>query len=181
MSGFETLTSMPDKATSGDKIAIALSTLSSDYPTSSYSLSVVMKLASNAALTTALTDVFGVHSGTIDLTGAAAGAYAYTIKATRISDSALRTVESGFVTVMADPTSQDTRSHAEKMLTAIEALLEGRALKDSASYTIAGRSLTRMTPQELMQWRSSYRAEVSSQRNAGKPNGGRKITLARFS
>ena len=67
------------------------------------------------------------------------------------------------------------------MLDAIEALIEGRATKDVSSYSIAGRSLTRMTPDELVKWRSTYRAEVARQRNAGKPNGGRKITLARFS
>jgi hypothetical protein len=181
MSGFETLSSMPDRATSGDKIAVALSDLSSTYPVGSYTLVIAMKLGTNAAISTILTGVAGVHSGTIDLTGAAPGAYAYAIKATRISDGALRSVENGYVTVLADPTSQDARTHAEKVLAAIEALIEGRATKDVSSYSIAGRSLTRMTPDELVKWRSTYRAEVARQRNAGKPNGGRKITLARFS
>lgn len=181
MSGFETLSSMPSSATSGDKIAVALSGLSSAYPPAGYTLALALKFGANAAITAALANVGGVHSGTLDFTGAAPGTYAYVIKATRISDSAVRTVESGYVVVKADPTSQDARSHAEKVLEAIEALIEGRATKDVSSYSIAGRSLTRMTPDELVKWRSTYRAEVAAQRNAGKPNGGRKITLARFS
>lgn len=180
MSGFETLSCMPDSATSGDRIAVALAALSASYPPASYTLEIVMKRGADSPITTTLANVAGVHSGTIALTGAAAGSYAYAIKATRISDSALRTVESGHVSVKADPTSQDARSHAEKVLDAIEALIEGRATKDVSSYSIAGRSLTRMTPDELVKWRSVYRNEVAAQRNAGKVNGGRKITLARF-
>src|SRR5690606_30112936 len=115
------------------------------------------------------------HGGTLSFADAAAGTYAYAIKATRVSDSAVRTVQSGTLQVLADPASQDVRTHAEKVLEAIELLIEGRATKDVSSYSIAGRSLTRMSPDELVKWRSHYRNEVAKQRNAGMPNGGRRI------
>lgn len=61
----------------------------------------------------------------------------------------------------------DRRSHAEKMLAAVEALLENRATKDQQSYSIHGRSLTRMTPAELVEWRNYYRTEVARERGTG--------------
>ena len=44
---------------------------------------------------------------------------------------------------------QDVRTHAEKVFEALEALIEGRPTKDVTSYSIAGRSLTRMSPDPI--------------------------------
>ncbi len=180
MAGFETLTCMPEKVTSGDVVDVTLSSLTTAFPIGSYTLQIVMKLGAGAPLTFDLNDVSGDHGGTLSFAAAAAGIYAYAIKATRIADDAVRTVASGSIRVLPDPSAQDVRSHAEKVLDAIEALIEGRATKDVTSYSIAGRSLTRMSPDELVKWRSHYRNEVAKQRNAGKPAGGRRIILARF-
>jgi len=57
--------------------------------------------------------------------------------------------------------SADPRFHAEKMLTKIESILEGKADSDVSSYSIAGRSLTKFSPEELIQWRDYYRKEVA--------------------
>ena len=59
--------------------------------------------------------------------------------------------------------AQDTRSHARKMLAAIEALLEGRSSSDSESYTIHSRSITKMSVAELVKWRSFYQQQVRSE------------------
>ena len=45
------------------------------------------------------------------------------------------------------------------MVEKIESLLEGRADADVSSYSIAGRSLSKLTIDELLQWRDRYRAE----------------------
>jgi hypothetical protein len=180
MSVFDTLSCMPERVTSGDTVSVALAALSVSYPVGLYTLQVVVRGGAANPITADLADSGGLQSGDLDFAGAAAGSYSYVIKATRVSDDVVRTVERGTLIVDADPTTQDTRSHAERTLDAIEALIEGRATTDVASYSIAGRSLSRMTPDELVKWRSVYRAEVAAQRNAGKPNGGRKITLARF-
>lgn len=177
MSAFDTLTCMPARVTSGDRVAISLVTLAATYPAPEFSLSVIMRAGATAPITTNLD---AVATGVLDFSSASAGLWSWSIKATRVSDGAVRTVQTGSITVDPDPSSQDTRTHAEKVLASIEALIEGRATKDVSTYSIAGRSLTRMSPQELIEWRSVYRAEVAKQRNAGKPNGGRIIRLASF-
>ena len=60
------------------------------------------------------------------------------------------------------------------MLDKIESLLEGRADKDVSSYSIQGRSISKMTISDLLLWRDYYRKEVVKERrdNAielGKP------------
>jgi len=180
MAGFEPLDCLPEQATSGDSVDIVLADLSASFPVGTYTLRLVMKLGSTPALSFDLGDVGGLHGATLSFAGAAPGTYAYAIKATRLADNAVRTVQTGTLRLNADPASQDVRTHAEKVLEAIEALIEGKATKDVMSYSIAGRSLTRMSADELVKWRGHYRNEVASQRNAGLPNGGRRTRLARF-
>ena len=57
----------------------------------------------------------------------------------------------------------DDRSHARKMLEAIEALLENRASIDQQEYAINGRSLKRMTVKELTDWRDYYLSETAAE------------------
>tara|TARA_B100000214_G_scaffold98398_1_gene68516 strand:- start:4180 stop:4767 length:588 start_codon:yes stop_codon:yes gene_type:complete len=57
-------------------------------------------------------------------------------------------------------TGQDLRSHSEKVLEQIKALLEGRFVSDDASYSIAGRSLTKLSPQELIEAKDYYQKRV---------------------
>lgn len=180
MTVFDTLETMPERVTSGDSVSIALKAMSSIFPPAAYALKVIMKLGANQAIEVDLADDSGIHTGTLNFANAPAGDYAYSIRATRSADNAVRTVATGTVIVLPDPVTADTRSHAEKVLEAIEALIEGRATKDVSSYSIAGRSLTRLTPDELVKWRSFYKNEVAIQRAAGKPNGGRRIRLASF-
>ena len=180
MTGFETLSCMPERVTSGDTVTIALAALSQAYPVGDYTLQVAIKLGAGMSIVVDLANTGGLHGGTLNFAGAIAGTWSYAIKATWIADGTARTVQAGTVLVMPDAATQDTRSHAEKVLDALEALIEGRASKDVNSYSIAGRSLTRMSPAELIEWRDRYRREVAVQRAAGLPNRGRKITLARF-
>lgn len=60
----------------------------------------------------------------------------------------------------------DARSHAERVLEAIEAVIEKRATKDQQSYRIGNRALERMSLGELLKLRSTYRAEVARERRA---------------
>ena len=50
----------------------------------------------------------------------------------------------------------DTRSHVKKVLDALESIIAGKATADVAQYTIAGRSLTKFSPEELIKWRDYY-------------------------
>ncbi len=59
----------------------------------------------------------------------------------------------------------DNRTHNRKMLEAIRALLEGRAVSDVQSYQINSRSLTKLTIKELLHWESVYAARVQAEEN----------------
>lgn len=53
----------------------------------------------------------------------------------------------------------DARTHVKKTLDALEAVIEGKASSDQLNYSIAGRSLTHYSPEELLRWRNYYRNE----------------------
>lgn len=87
----------------------------------------------------------------------APGTYNYSIIATDGTD--YYTIESGKCEVEAQAGAldvTDTRSHNKKMLDAINATLENRATSDQQSYSIAGRSLTKIPISELLQLRDYY-------------------------
>lgn len=80
------------------------------------------------------------------------------------------TLEIGQVEILPDLTqalsTTDNRSHAKKVLDAIESLLEGKASADVTSYSIGGRSLSKMNPEELIKWRSFYKIEYERELEA---------------
>jgi hypothetical protein len=74
----------------------------------------------------------------------------------------------------------DDRSHARKMLDAIESVLEGRATKDQEEYQIGSRSLKRTPIKDLLALRDKYRAEVYQeqlQENARSGTKGAKLVV----
>jgi hypothetical protein len=94
-----------------------------------------------------------------------AGDYQWQIVATKTTTR--YTIATGIVTVTDNiagrSAAYDNRSHAKKVLDAIEAVIEGRASADQQSYTIAGRSLTRTPMQDLMRLRSMYKSEYEAE------------------
>lgn len=75
-------------------------------------------------------------------------------------------VDEGLVEVVPDYEnleSLDVRTHAGKVLEALEAVIEGKASADQLTYSIAGRSISRYSPDEIIQWREHYRAEVKKE------------------
>jgi hypothetical protein len=82
-----------------------------------------------------------------------------------------KTVEVMFVNVLENLINisiKDVKSHNKKMLEAINALLENRATSDQMSYTIAGRSITKLSIKDLLEWRDYYKAELSKEENKTK-------------
>ena len=57
----------------------------------------------------------------------------------------------------------DFRSHAKKVLDAIEAVLEGRATQSDLSIKVGDRSISRLTPAQLVEWRNFYRQEYQNE------------------
>ena len=62
-----------------------------------------------------------------------------------------------------DVSGVDPRSHAQIMVDKIESILEGKADADVASYSINGRSLTKMSFQDLTEARDFYKREYAKE------------------
>jgi len=180
----------PATIVAGDILQWKRTDLDSDYPNSSYSLSYKARLEGTGSTVITITasasgDDYLVSVSQSATASYTVGTYRWQAYITRTSDSERVTVDSGTFEVIANRSAStaDPRSHAKTMLEKIESLLEGRADADVSSYSIAGRSLSKLTLDELMQWRDRYRAEwmreVRRERALnGKRTGG--TVLARF-
>jgi hypothetical protein len=158
-------TSEPNELQLGDFWAWKRTDLSTDYPTASYTLSYEFNLvdgstAANFTLTaTESNDEYLIEvSNTTTYTS---GEYNWVAYITRSSDSARIKLSEGFTEIQENyaTTTSSVRSHAKKVLDAIEAVIENRATMDQSSMSIAGRSLSRLTIDELLQFRDRYKAE----------------------
>ncbi|HDR9259620.1 TPA: hypothetical protein QDB21_005642 [Burkholderia vietnamiensis] len=91
-----------------------------------------------------------------------AGSYLYSVRAT--SGDTVLEVESGIVSVDADLAAMadgaDARVHAQRVLDAIEAVIEKRATRDQERYSINNRELHRTPISDLLKLRDYYRAEL---------------------
>ena len=141
-----------------------------DYPVGSYAMSWSARLESNGgtAFTATVTEVDDYYKFTLDNSntgGYTTGDYVWVLKVTQSSDSEELIIDTGKITVKDNyfGTTGDTRSHAKIMLDKIESLIEGRADADVSSYSIAGRSLNKLSVQELTEWRNYYKAEYQKE------------------
>ncbi len=83
------------------------------------------------------------------------GDYQYIVRATDGAEEF--DVGTGSLKVKPNMTAAvDSRSHVKTVLDALQAMIEGKASKDQLSYSIQGRSLSRMGPEELMNWHGKY-------------------------
>lgn len=157
----------PSEIVVGDFLQWKRSDLVSDYPTDLYSLSYVARINNSASEIAISTTGHTTHFLATALNAAtstyAVGDYSWQAEITRTSDGERVTVDRGSFTVIADLDAEnaDTRSHAQIMVDKIESLLSGKADSDVASYSIAGRSLTKMSFQDLVNARDYYRAEAT--------------------
>ena len=141
-----------------------------DYPVGSYAMSWTARLESNGgtAFTATVTEVDDYYKFTLDNSstgGYTTGDYFWVLKVTQSSDSEELIIDTGKITVKDNyfGSTGDTRSHAKIMLDKIESILEGRADADVSSYSIQGRSLSKISINELLQWRDYYKAEYQKE------------------
>ena len=188
MNAFDTIPSQePDDLVAGDLWQWKRPDLTSAYDPTLYDLQYVARIeggTTDVTLTATGTE-FTIAEPSATTAGYTAGRWQWSAFIVRKSDSERALVGDGFFIVAPDPANVDTdpRTHAQKTLAAIEALLENRATKLDESYSINGRSLTRLSPEELMNWRNRYRREVRNEkvaaaRKAGKSTG--RKTAVRF-
>lgn len=171
-------TKEPDTLQLGDFWAWKKTDLSTDYPVASYSLSYEFNLidgstASNFTLTaTESGDDYIIEVS--NTTSYTKGNYHWISYITRSSDSARIKISEGYTEIEDNysTTTTSVRSHAKKVLDAIEAVIENRASMDQSSMSIAGRSLSRLTIDELLQFRSFYKAEYLKEVRKAKAKSG---------
>ena len=159
-----------------------------DYPVGSYAMSWTARLESNGgtSFSATVTEVDDYYKFTLDNSatgGYTTGDYFWVLKVTQSSDSEELILETGKITVKDNyfGSTGDTRSHAKIMLDKIESILEGRADADVSSYSIQGRSLSKIGIAELLQWRDYYKAEyqkeVAEFRTGNKEGSGRVVKV----
>lgn len=155
----------------GDFVQWKRSDLASDYAVASHSAELVARLSGGGASEIRISSTEGADyylftaesSATASYT---AGDYHWQLEMTETSSGNRLVVERGTFKVLADLDNSDAshRSHAETMVSKIETILEGKADADVASYSIAGRSISKMTFEELTQARDMYRREVTQEK-----------------
>lgn len=181
---------VPRSIVIGDFVQFKLTEYSTDYANTAHTMTFMARSGTGANVEFS---IVATNSGDDYLFTAAstvtanyvAGLYHYQIEVLETSSSNRIVVDQGEldITVDLDVNAVDPRTHAEKMLQKIEAVLENRADADVSSYSIAGRSLTKMTPEELLTWRDNYRREVKAYRRKLDVKHGRKTSssiLMRF-
>ena len=156
-------------------MALSFTDSSSDYPASDgYTLkySITNAQRTYTLESTADGDDHDFAIATATTGGWIPGKYRWTAYADLAGE--LYAIGAGDVEIKADPTSAgDQRSHVEKVLDAIETVLEGKASSDAASLSIGGKSISRYSPAELREWRKEYRRELKAMRRAEKLEQGR--------
>jgi hypothetical protein len=169
----------PLEIVAGDFVQWKVSNLVEDYPTSLYTLTYTARISGARDEFTILATGHTTHylATATSLVSAAytPGTYQWQQEITRISDSARVILRRGTFKVLSDldVAGSDVRSHAEIMIDKIQSVLSGKADSDVSSYSIAGRSLTKMAFPELTQARDYYRAEFMRETAAADSKAGR--------
>ncbi len=173
----------PTEVVVGDFIQWKRSDLVDDYPLAEYSAEYVARITGGGSNEIKLpaTESGGTYLFTVDSATSAdfaPGLYHWQLEVTQTSSGNRIVVDIGDFAAIPDMDSNqaDPRIHAEIMVDKIESLLAGKADSDVASYSIAGRSLTKLSFQELLDARDHYRREVVQHNNKelvkrGKKNG----------
>jgi hypothetical protein len=162
----------PDKIVVGDFLQWKRIDLGVDYPNTLHTATYVARITGGGANEIQLA---GTNSGSDYLFTVSSatsanfspGYYHWQLEIVETSSGNRIVVDRGAFEAIVDldVNNSDPRTHAEIMLDKIETLLQGKADADVANYSIAGRSLTKLSPRELLDWRNYYKAEVQKELN----------------
>jgi hypothetical protein len=165
------LATEPESFVVGDFVQWKRTDLGADYPNTDYTASYVSRDATGGSHEFT---VIGTSSGSDYLftilgassSGFSAGHHHWHLEIKRNSDNERIVLESGHwdIEIDVDVNGVDPRSHAEIMVQKIESVLQGKADSDVSNYSIQGRSLTKMSYDELMNARKQYKSELRSEK-----------------
>lgn len=167
----------------GDFLQWKRSDLVADYPPADYSAEYVARITGGGSNEIKLPGTGSVNYYLFTVPSADSadfepGYYHWQLEITQTATGNRLVVDQGDFTATPDLDNNqaDPRIHAEIMITKIETILAGKADSDVSNYSIAGRSLTKMSFAELMDARDRYKRELVQHENKerarrGKPAG----------
>lgn len=167
-------TKEPDVLSVGDRWAWRRTDLVTDYPSASYSFSYIARKEGTgeriAISSTGSSTGYTVEVASTVTANYVAGKYFWTAYITRTSDSARIEVGSGYFDIKPNRAtdSSDPRTTAQICLDNIEAYLKDPNNITAASYSIAGRSLSRWNRADLLTEREKWKGEVVREQQAAK-------------
>lgn len=157
----------------GDFIQWRRTNLGEDYPNTAYTMTYVARITAggNTEIQVTGTNYGSDYLFTVTSAESAnfvAGYYHWQLEAVQTSTGNRLVLDRGAFTAVADldQNGADPRTHSEIMLAKIESILQGKADSDVASYSIAGRSLSKMSFDELIKARDVYRREFKREQSA---------------
>lgn len=146
--------------------------LAQTYDPAEFSLTYIARITAGGAseikvVSTVVDGVYLFKINSDDSDSFVPGVYHWQLEVEQTSTGNRAVIQTGEVTVRVDldVNSADPRTHAEIMVSKIETILQGKADSDVSSYSVAGRSLTKLSFQELIDAREYYRREVVKYRN----------------
>jgi hypothetical protein len=161
----------PETIIIGDYLLWKRTDLVDDYPLATHSMEYVARITGGGAteIKVAATESNGTYVFEVDSATSAtyvAGFYHWQLEVTETASGNRVVIERGTFTAVEDldVNGADPRTHAEIMITKIESLLQGKGDADVSSYSIQGRSLTKLSYQELIQARDYFRKEYAKER-----------------
>jgi len=171
----------PTEIVVGDFIQWKRSDLVGDYPPADYSAEYVARITGGGSseIKIPATENASYYLFTADSSTSASfstGLYHWQLEITQTSSGNRIVVDIGDFEAIPDMDNNqaDPRIHAEIMVAKIQSLLEGKADSDVASYSIAGRSLTKLGFSDLVEARDYYRREVVKHKNDSLTKRGKK-------
>lgn len=176
----ESPTIEPDRFVLGDYVRWRRVDISDDYPNTAYTMTYVARITGGGSTEIQIAGtaydndyLFTVSSATSS--NFTAGFYHWQLECVRNSDSNRIVIDRGTwdIVVDLDVNGSDPRTHAEIMVAKIESLLSGKGDADVANYSIAGRSLTKLSFDELLKARDFYRAEAHKEQMEDRIRQGR--------
>ena len=135
-----------------------------DYPTATHSAEYVARISGGGSeIKVTATETSTYYLFTIPSADSASftkGHYHWQLEVTETSSGNRIIIDTGTLDIEFDlDNNVDPRSHAQIMIDKIESILQGKADADVASYSINGRSLTKMSFTDLIDARNFYRQE----------------------
>lgn len=162
-------TTEPERFSIGDFVQWKREDIVGDYPVATHSATWIARLASgtNTEITVNATEASTYYLFTIASADSALfseGHYHWQLEITETSSGNRIIIDTGTLDIHYDlDNNVDPRSHAQIMIDKIESILQGKADADVASYSINGRSLTKMSFEDLISARDFYRKEYAKE------------------